>query len=144
MQSEVIKAQEEAQGALKKEINNHQKLKLQLELNKTLSDNFQVQIEALQVEKAMLQSSTSDVCERPLHSFFCANYSTSKPKKRVFLLLIKLTFFFDSGKLWTMPPRMVFIEHIMLLPFKITIQSFKELVRQQSRLYQSWGRPGCD
>ncbi len=70
MHTEASKALEEDQLALKKELGSHQQLKLQLEQNKTLSDGLQRQLETLQVERATLQSSTSDICERPLHSFF--------------------------------------------------------------------------
>ncbi|XP_044230675.1 C-type lectin domain family 4 member M-like isoform X1 [Thunnus albacares] len=78
MQSEVIKAEEETHKALKKELSNLQALQLQLDRNKTLSDGFQSQIEALQVEKAILQSSTSDIlasCGRCLPGWFLLNTS---------------------------------------------------------------------
>ncbi|XP_042357379.1 CD209 antigen-like protein 2 [Plectropomus leopardus] len=63
MQTEVTKAQEEAQQALEKELRSHHQLKLQLEKNKTVSDSFQQQLEKLHVEKATLKSSTSDIRE---------------------------------------------------------------------------------
>lgn len=72
MQTEVIKAHEEAQQALKKELRNHEKLKLQLEQNKTLNDGLQRKFETLQLERATLQSDISDIRERPLHLFFVA------------------------------------------------------------------------
>ncbi|XP_038584760.1 CD209 antigen-like protein E [Micropterus salmoides] len=63
MQTEASKAQEEAQQALKKELRKHQQLKLQLEQNKTLSDDIQRQLETLQLEKVKLQSDKSDTLE---------------------------------------------------------------------------------
>ncbi|XP_031134635.2 CD209 antigen-like protein B isoform X1 [Sander lucioperca] len=63
MQTEAIKAQEEAQQALEKELRSHQQLKLQLEQNKTLNDGIQRQLETLQFERATLQSNTSDIRE---------------------------------------------------------------------------------
>ncbi|XP_073339846.1 uncharacterized protein [Pagrus major] len=91
MQTDAIKAQEEAQQALKKELMSHQQLKLQLEQNKTLSNNIQRQLETLHVEKATLQSDTSDTegsCGRCLPGWFLANTtcyfhskSTSNPLK---------------------------------------------------------------
>lgn len=71
MQTEAIKAQEEAQQALEKELRSHQQLKLQLEQNKTLNDGIQRQLETLQFERATLQSNTSDIRERLLHNVFC-------------------------------------------------------------------------
>lgn len=68
MQTEASKAQEEAQQALKKELRKHQQLKLQLEQNKTLSDDIQRQLETLQLEKVKLQSDKSDTCKTPLRS----------------------------------------------------------------------------
>lgn len=67
MQTEAIKAQEEAQQALEEQLRSHQQLKLQLEQNKTASDGFQRQLEILQMEKATLQSSTSDIRESLIH-----------------------------------------------------------------------------
>lgn len=70
MQTEAIKAQEEAKQALEEELRSHQQLKLQLEQNKTLSDIVQKQLETLDVERARLQSDSSDIRERLLHYFF--------------------------------------------------------------------------
>lgn len=69
MQTDAIKAWQEAQQALKEELVRHQQLKLQLEQNKTLSDSLQKQLETLHVERATLQSDTSDTGERLLQSF---------------------------------------------------------------------------
>lgn len=69
MQTDAIKAREEAQQALKEELVRHQQLKLQLEQNKTLSDSLQKQLETLHIEKATLQSDTSGTGERLLDSF---------------------------------------------------------------------------
>ncbi|XP_037602493.1 CD209 antigen-like [Sebastes umbrosus] len=63
MQTEAIKAQEEAKQALEEELRSHQQLKLQLEQNKTLSDSIQKQLETLDVERARLQSDSSDILE---------------------------------------------------------------------------------
>ncbi|XP_070775848.1 CD209 antigen-like protein E [Enoplosus armatus] len=63
MQTEAIKAEQEAQQALKKELRSHQQLKLQLEQNKTISDDLQGQLETLQLQKTTLQSETSDTLE---------------------------------------------------------------------------------
>jgi len=65
--NEAVTSQKEAEQAFKQQFGKHQQLKLQLERNKTLSDNLQKQLEMLLVERATLQSSTSDMCERPLH-----------------------------------------------------------------------------
>ncbi|XP_041810445.1 C-type lectin domain family 4 member F-like [Chelmon rostratus] len=78
MNSEAIKAQEEAKQALEKELMGHQQLKLHLEQNKTVSDSFQRQLEALQLERAMLKSITSDIqesCGRCLPGWFLLNTS---------------------------------------------------------------------
>lgn len=61
--SEAIEAQAEAQQALDQELRSHQQLKLQLEQNKTLCDGLQTHLEALQAERAALQSNSSDLCE---------------------------------------------------------------------------------
>lgn len=78
METEAIKAQEEAQQALQKELRGHQLMRLHLEQNKTLCDGFQKQLEALHLEKAMLQSDSSHMqesCERCLPGWFLFNTS---------------------------------------------------------------------
>ncbi|KAI3367776.1 hypothetical protein L3Q82_026608 [Scortum barcoo] len=63
MHTEVIKAEEEANLILKKELKSHEQLKLQFEQSKALCDDFQRQLEILQVKRATLQSHTSDILE---------------------------------------------------------------------------------
>lgn len=72
MQTEAIKAQEEAQQALKKELMSHKELKLQLEQNKTTNDGLQRQIETLQLQRATVLADTAKSRERLLHLFFYA------------------------------------------------------------------------
>ncbi|XP_034714804.1 CD209 antigen-like protein E isoform X2 [Etheostoma cragini] len=67
MQTKAIKAQEEAQQALEKELRSHQQLKLQLKHNKTINDAIERQYETLQFERAMLQSETLDLRENCGH-----------------------------------------------------------------------------
>lgn len=61
--SEAINSQREAEQALHRELRRQHGFKLQLEQNKTFSDNLERQIEALQVEKATLESTLSDMLE---------------------------------------------------------------------------------
>lgn len=111
-QSETIKAQKETTQELEKELRSHQQFKLQLEQNKTLSDSLQRQLEALQVEKATLLSRTSVIRERLLHKSLV--HFGIKPF--VLVLILRNVLLLNRGKLWTMPSRMVFSKHIMLLP----------------------------
>ncbi len=67
MQSEANRVKEEAQQALRKELMRHQQTKQQLENNKTLCDGLERQLERLHLEKATLQSDSSDIRERQLH-----------------------------------------------------------------------------
>ncbi|CAK6957072.1 CD209 antigen-like protein E isoform X2 [Scomber scombrus] len=76
MQSEANKAVEEVQKNVKKEMQSHQNLKLQIEQSKILSDDLQRQIETLQVEQAVLQASSSDIsdsCGRCPFGWFLLN-----------------------------------------------------------------------
>ncbi|XP_070698760.1 CD209 antigen-like protein 2 [Pempheris klunzingeri] len=57
--SDVIKAKEEAKNTLDSAIKNHAQLKVQIEQQKTINENYQKQIEALQAEKSTLQSNIS-------------------------------------------------------------------------------------
>lgn len=50
------------------------------------------------------------------------------------------SFLFDRQQLWTLPAWMVFIQHILLLPFQISIPYQKELAKQQGGLHKPWGR----
>lgn len=75
--SEATKAQREAEHALQQERRRRQQFNLQLEHNKTLSDVLERQIETLQVEKATLESTVSDMCERLLQIF--SAYQSFKP-----------------------------------------------------------------
>ncbi|XP_051240762.1 C-type lectin domain family 4 member M-like isoform X3 [Dicentrarchus labrax] len=73
MQTEAIKAQEEAQQALKKELMSHKELKLQLEQNKTASDGLQRQVEMLQLQRATVLADTAQIresCGRCQHGWF--------------------------------------------------------------------------
>nr|XP_020446850.1 C-type lectin domain family 4 member E-like [Monopterus albus] len=63
LQSDAIKAQEEAKQALEKAFSGHQQLKLHLEQNKTLSDSLQRQLETLHAERAALLSNASNIRE---------------------------------------------------------------------------------
>ncbi|XP_039993330.1 uncharacterized protein LOC120795454 [Xiphias gladius] len=57
--SDVIEAEEEAKKALERALKNHAKLKVQIEQQKTINDNYQRQIEGLRAEKTNLQSNIS-------------------------------------------------------------------------------------
>lgn len=70
MQTEAVKAQKEAEQAVEKELREHQQLKLQLGLNKTLIDSIQRSHEVLKVKRATLKSNSSDIREKLLHTFF--------------------------------------------------------------------------
>ncbi|KAG7237235.1 hypothetical protein INR49_032568 [Caranx melampygus] len=61
--NEATTAQRKAEQALQQEVRRKQRLNLQLDQNKTLTDNLARQIEALQVEKATLESTLSDMLE---------------------------------------------------------------------------------
>lgn len=63
MQTEVIKAQEEARHALETELESHRLLKLQLEQIQALGDGVQTQIESLHKEKDTLMANSSDIRE---------------------------------------------------------------------------------
>ncbi|XP_029350282.1 C-type lectin domain family 4 member E-like [Echeneis naucrates] len=58
-----LTAQEEAERELKQVLGKSQQVKQQLQQNKTHSDNLQKKFETLLVEKATLQSSSSDLME---------------------------------------------------------------------------------
>lgn len=75
---ETIESHQEAQQLLEQEIKSHEEAKLQLKKNKSLSDNIQRQVEALRVEKATLQSDSTDImqsCGRCLPGWFLLNTS---------------------------------------------------------------------
>lgn len=55
-----------------------------------------------------------------------------------------LSFLFDREQLWTLPAWVVFIQHILLLPFQSSIPYQKKLARQQGGLHKPWGRSCCD
>ncbi|XP_053191391.1 C-type lectin domain family 4 member M-like [Scomber japonicus] len=57
--SDVIEAEEEAKKALEAAIKNHAQLKVQIEQQKTINDDFQRQMEALSTEKTSLQTNIS-------------------------------------------------------------------------------------
>nr|XP_033498801.1 CD209 antigen-like protein 2 [Epinephelus lanceolatus] len=57
--SDVIKAEEEAKSALESALKNHTRMKEKIEQQKTINDNYQKQIEALQEERAILLSNVS-------------------------------------------------------------------------------------
>ncbi|KAL6105722.1 uncharacterized protein ACO6RY_07186 [Pungitius sinensis] len=63
MQTEVIKAQEEARHALETELESHRQMKLQLEQAEALSDGVQRQIETLQMEEETLKANSSDILQ---------------------------------------------------------------------------------
>lgn len=67
MQTEQIKAHEEAKQALQKEIRAHEQLKLQFEQDKKLHDDLQNQLDILTLEKATLQADKSNLRKRILH-----------------------------------------------------------------------------
>ncbi|XP_053191389.1 CD209 antigen-like protein E isoform X2 [Scomber japonicus] len=76
MESEANKALEEVQKDMKIEMQTYQKLEQQIEPSKTLSDDLQRQIETLQVERAELQASSSDIsdsCGRCPSGWFLLN-----------------------------------------------------------------------
>ncbi|KAK2826128.1 hypothetical protein Q5P01_020342 [Channa striata] len=76
LQSEAIKAHEEAKQALETETRIHQRLKLQLENNKSLSDSLQWQLEKLLTMRRALMSNTSDIrqsCGQCLPGWFLMN-----------------------------------------------------------------------
>ncbi|XP_023132203.2 CD209 antigen-like protein E isoform X1 [Amphiprion ocellaris] len=78
IQKEAMKSQQEAQQLLEQEIRSHKQVKQQLKQNKSLSDNVQMQVEALRLEKATLQSDSSDTmrsCGRCLPGWFLLNTS---------------------------------------------------------------------
>ncbi|KAM8916518.1 hepatic lectin-like [Spinachia spinachia] len=89
LQTEVIKAQEEARQALKKELESHRLLKVQLKQTQALSDGAQTQIETLQMEKETLKANSSDIlqsCGRCqsgwlLFNTSCYFHSVSQPFK---------------------------------------------------------------
>lgn len=86
--SEATNAQREAEQALQQEHRRRQQFNLQLEHNKTLSDVLERQIETLQVEKATLESTLSDMCEkllRMLLRIFSASQSFKPLCNYVFL-----------------------------------------------------------
>uniref|UniRef100_UPI003AB0D1DD uncharacterized protein n=1 Tax=Centroberyx gerrardi TaxID=166262 RepID=UPI003AB0D1DD len=88
MQSEAMKAQEEAQRALESERVGHLQLKLQIELQKSLNDGLQSQIETLRAERTALQSNTSDLqasCGHCLPGWFLLNSSCYFYAKSAFI-----------------------------------------------------------
>lgn len=68
LQTETIKEQDEVLRALKERQGTSQQLKLHLKQNLTHSDNLEGQLQTLQLERAVLQSDTFHICERPLYS----------------------------------------------------------------------------
>ncbi|XP_056250250.1 CD209 antigen-like [Seriola aureovittata] len=63
IKNEALMAQKTAEQKLQQALRRHQQLKLQLEQNKTVSDRFERQLETLRVEKATLESKSSDLLE---------------------------------------------------------------------------------
>ncbi|XP_074517287.1 asialoglycoprotein receptor 1-like [Sebastes fasciatus] len=57
--SDVIKAEEEAKNALERALKNHTQIKVQIEKQKTINDNYHRQFEALRTEQISLQSNIS-------------------------------------------------------------------------------------
>ncbi|XP_049918217.1 CD209 antigen-like protein 2 [Epinephelus moara] len=57
--SDVIKAEEEAKNALESVLKNHTRMKEKIEQQKTINDNYQKQMEALQEESKILLSNVS-------------------------------------------------------------------------------------
>lgn len=67
---EALKVQQDILKSLNIEEMISQKLKLQLQCNTTLSDNLQLKLQKLQLERATLQSSISHIREKLLNYFF--------------------------------------------------------------------------
>lgn len=68
--TEALKDRQATLEALKREQAITLQLKLQLEQNTTFSDNLQSKLQGLQLERATLQSSTSQISETVLNSYF--------------------------------------------------------------------------
>lgn len=78
IQKEIMESQQEAQHLLEQEIESHKQQKQQLKQNNALSDVVQMQVEALRVEKATLQSDSADIlqsCGKCLPGWFLSNTS---------------------------------------------------------------------
>ncbi|XP_076605365.1 uncharacterized protein LOC143332028 [Chaetodon auriga] len=76
--SGVMEAEEEAKNALDRVRKNHTQLKVEIELQKTINENYWRQIVALQAEKAKLQSNVSALegtCGRCLPTWILHNSS---------------------------------------------------------------------
>ncbi|XP_044023652.1 C-type lectin domain family 4 member M-like [Siniperca chuatsi] len=76
--SDVIEAEEEAKNALERAVKNHAQLRVKIEQQRTINDNYQRQIEALQAEKTNLQSNISALegtCGRCLSKWLLLNSS---------------------------------------------------------------------
>lgn len=78
IQKEVMESRQEAQQLLEQEIESHKQKKQELKQSNALSDIVQRQVEALRVEKATLQSESTDIvqsCGRCLPGWFLSNTS---------------------------------------------------------------------
>ncbi|XP_070776808.1 CD209 antigen-like protein D [Enoplosus armatus] len=76
--SDVMEAEEEAKNAFERAVKNHAQLKVTIEQQKTINDEYQKQIEALLTEKTNLQSNISALegtCGRCLPSWILLNTS---------------------------------------------------------------------
>ncbi|XP_029316577.1 CD209 antigen-like isoform X1 [Cottoperca gobio] len=76
--SDVIKAEEEAKNALQRALTNHAQIKVNIEQQKTINDNYQRQMQALQTQKTNLQSNISALegtCGRCLSGWLLHNSS---------------------------------------------------------------------
>ncbi|XP_062296360.1 C-type lectin domain family 4 member M-like [Scomber scombrus] len=90
--SDVIEAEEEAKKALEAALKNHTQLKVQIEQQKTINDDFQRQMDALRTEKTNLQTNISALegtCGKCLtgwalfnSSCYFFSYSESKTVKK--------------------------------------------------------------